>query len=107
MKTPTIASPARMSESTYSKFTLHLPFVAANNLADNPVIASECAPDRASATASGGTSQMHSCLRNLCVTQLRARSAFLVMSRSWIEDGHGNDVARSAVPQRPRRCQEA
>jgi hypothetical protein len=28
MKTPTIASPARMSESTYNKFTVHLPYVA-------------------------------------------------------------------------------
>jgi hypothetical protein len=39
MNTPTIASPARMSESTYNKFTVRLPYVATNNLTNSPVIA--------------------------------------------------------------------
>jgi hypothetical protein len=37
MKTPTIASPARMSESTYNKFTVHLRYLATNNLANRMI----------------------------------------------------------------------
>ena len=105
MKTPTIASPARMSESTYNKFTVHLRYVTTNNLANRPMIPCEGAHNPAPEVTAGGVSPMHSCSRNPHMIQLRTRSA--VATRSlWIDDQPNNDIAKSAAPPRPRQDQE-
>ena len=105
MKTPTIASPARISESTYNKFTVHLRYVTTNNLANRPMIPCEGAHNPAPEVTAGGISPMHSCSRNPHMIQLRTRSA--VATRSlWIEDQRNNDIAKSTAPPRPRQVQE-
>ena len=105
MKTPTIASPARISESTYNKFTVHLRYVTTNNLANRPMIPCEGTHNPAPEVTAGGISPMHSCSRNPHMIQLRTRSA--VATRSlWIDDQRNNDIAKSAAPPRPRQDQE-
>jgi len=106
MKTPTIASPARMSESTYNKFTVHLPYVTTHNPANCPFIPCECTRKPALVVTAGQISPTHPCSRNLRMIQLRMRSA--VATRGlWIEDQHNNDIAKSAAPPKPRQDQEA
>jgi hypothetical protein len=110
MKTPTIASPARMSESTYNKFTVHLRYVATNNLANRPMIPCECAHNPAPEATAGGISPMHPCSGNLHTIQLCTRSA--VATRSlWIEEQGNNDIAKSAAPpkasSRPRGASDS
>ena len=106
MKTPTIANPARMSESTYNKFTVHLPYVTTHNPANCPFIPCECTRKPALVVTAGQISPTHPCSRNLRMIQLRMRSA--VATRGlWIEDQHNNDIAKSAAPPKPRQDQEA
>ena len=47
---------------------------------------------------------MHSCPRDLRVTQSRTRPASATRSRDWGDDEHANDIAKVAAPRRfPQR----
>lgn len=96
MKTPTIASPARMSESTYNKFTVPFPYVcrksplqwADGNGPLNPAL--ETTPDL--------TQPARAYPQNPRMTQMPSGSASKMGSHDRIEDKHHTDIAKSAAP---------
>ncbi len=100
-----------MSESTYSKFTAHLPYVAANRLVNSLTVQCRCGLNPAPDMTRGGAST-HPCPGNLRIvqsrtTQLPTRSVFATAGHDWIEDRHGSGIAEPALPRRSPQCKEA